>query len=196
MTVHELAHGLVAYWLGDDTAKQAGRLTLNPFSHIDWLGLICLVIARIGWAKPVPVNLNNFKNPRWGMALCALAGPVANILLAFISVLCFLLIGVFTSGGIWIAASEFIQVVAMISAGIAVFNLIPIPPLDGSRILAAFLPGKLSFWFQRYGMVLQIVLLAMIFLGTASSVIIKGQGLIISFFYNLCLHIFIALGIA
>ncbi len=159
ITLHELSHGLVAYRLGDDTAKAAGRLTLNPIKHLDLLGLIMMVVAHVGWAKPVPVNMMNFKNPKRGMALTALAGPVSNVLITCVF---FFLYGLLylplSKGG---AAAEYIlemiRLTAVISIGFAVFNLIPIPPLDGSKVLFSLVSDR-TYWqlmrYERYGMLL------------------------------------------
>lgn len=142
ITIHETCHGLAAYRLGDPTAKLAGRLTLNPLRHIDILGLLMMAVARFGWAKPVPINMNNFKNPKRDMALTALAGPISNSL------------------GQWLIT--FTEYVAVLSAGLAVFNLIPISPLDGSKVLFAVLPSQSYanlMRYERYGMLLLMVVL-------------------------------------
>lgn len=166
ITVHETCHGLVAFWLGDDTAKRQGRLSLNPLRHVDLMGLVLMALARFGWAKPVPIDARRFRKPKLGMVLTALAGPVSNVLLAFFAMLV---------RAVWLAAVPFEQMgtlfhlvrsilenIAVISAGLAVFNLFPIPPLDGSKVLFAVLPNR---WYiqlmryERYGMLLLMVLL-------------------------------------
>ncbi|MBR3365615.1 site-2 protease family protein, partial [Candidatus Saccharibacteria bacterium] len=160
--LHELAHGAVAYWLGDRTAKDAGRLTLNPIKHIDpFMSILVPVILYIlqapvfGGAKPVPVNYYNLKWREWGMALVALAGPLTNFLLAFV----FFLIGHFT-GAIYGTGGELtffiFQEVIFINLGFMIFNLIPIPPLDGSRILYAIAPDgfrPILASIERYGII-------------------------------------------
>lgn len=152
---HELAHGLVSYWLGDPTPKENGRLSLNPLRHIDPIGLLCLVIFRVGWAKPVVVNSQYYKNRRLGMFLVAMAGPLTNFIIAFIS---FLIMGLAIRFSIPVLNDDVMQTffsfLAIINIGLGVFNLIPIPPLDGSRMLGACLPvdAYISYMkFERYG---------------------------------------------
>lgn len=166
ITVHETCHGLMAWKLGDPTAKQAGRLTLNPIKHIDPVGLVLLAVAKFGWAKPVPVNARYFKDPKGGMALTALAGPLSNVALAFAALLLrsfvILLLVQLGESAVLIRCLDFLAYLAIISSGLAVFNLIPLPPLDGSKILFAVLPPKA--WirlmrYERYGMILMAVLL-------------------------------------
>ncbi len=135
LTVHELSHGLAAKLLGDPTAEQQGRLTLNPLAHLDFLGTMMLFFGPFGWAKPVPVNPLRFTNPRQGMALVAVAGPLSNICLAGLTGLLFKLDLVGSNQ--YIVA--FFWVLFMINIGLAVFNLLPVYPLDGSRVLMAFL---------------------------------------------------------
>lgn len=165
--VHELSHGLVALLLGDRTAKNAGRLTLNPLRHLDLLGTICLIFFRFGWAKPVPVNPNNFKNRKTGMALTAFAGPMSNLLLAALSMLLIKLLlpvyGLQTT--VLYVVLQFLYYSAIINIGLFVFNLIPVPPLDGSRIVMLFLPGRAELFFERYGAFFQLGLLVLLFMG-------------------------------
>lgn len=175
LTVHELCHGLAAYRLGDPTAKLAGRLTLNPIRHIDPLGLLLMITAHVGWAKPVPVDPRFFKKPKRGMALTALAGPASNFLLAWV----FSLLG---GGAVrllyvlpWTAPewsflamgylAQFFLNAAVLSVGLGVFNLFPIPPLDGSKVLFSVLPDNVYnniLRYERYGMLL---MLAAVWLG-------------------------------
>lgn len=174
--LHEIAHGFAAYKLGDPTAKALGRLTLNPLKHLDPIGAICMVLFRFGWAKPVPVNPRFFKNPKRGMAITALAGPLANLLLAFLAVplILFARQGYFSvllrvgSGFLpsfmrmlW----SFLSIFHLLNLGLGLFNLIPIPPLDGSRILFSFLPEQLYFSVMRYERILALGLMLFLLLG-------------------------------
>lgn len=167
LTVHELCHGAAAYRLGDPTAKAAGRLTLNPIRHIDPLGLLLLVTAHVGWAKPVPVDPRYFKKPKAGMALTALAGPVSNFVLAWLLlVVANLLWHVlsFTST-VHVHLLTFLLNTAVISVGLGVFNLFPIPPLDGSKVLFSLLPDRTYAAILRYERFGMLLLLAAVWLG-------------------------------
>lgn len=165
LTVHETCHGLAAYALGDPTAKRMNRLSFNPLHHIDWFGLASMMIVGFGWAKPVPVDMRYFKNPKRGMALCALAGPVSNFLLAALCMpFAYLaLSGAMGGVGILYYVFDFLMLTVLMSLGLGVFNLIPIPPLDGSKVLFALLPDRLYaklMHYERYGMILLFVLIA------------------------------------
>lgn len=162
LTVHETCHGLAALALGDPTAKSMHRLSLNPLRHIDWFGLAMMFFLGFGWAKPVPVDPRYFKRPKQGMAVTALAGPVSNLLLA--AVLLFISKGIYLyapySDGMNILF-QFLISTSVLSVGLGLFNLVPIPPLDGSKVLAAALPDRAYDWLmrrERYGMLLLIVL--------------------------------------
>ena len=164
ITLHELSHGVVALKLGDPTAKNAGRLTLNPLKHIDLFGLICLAVFGFGWARPVPIDMRNFKKPRRGMALTALAGPAANIAVAIVFLAA---LGFFTpalyAGKVGSLVLDVLSSTAVLSIGLAIFNILPIPPLDGSKVVFSLLPDRLYrqlMRYERYGMILLIVLLA------------------------------------
>lgn len=149
--IHEFAHAYTAYKLGDNTAKSQGRLTLNPLASFDLFGTLMFLLVGIGWAKPVPINPRNFKNQKSGMVITAAAGPVSNLLFAFISCLVIGVIAKFTSSS---TSSEYVSsafyVLAEINIMLAVFNLIPLPPLDGSRIAAGALPDKIYFKIFKY----------------------------------------------
>ena len=166
ITFHETCHGLAAYRLGDNTAKRMGRLSLNPLKHVDLMGLIMMALFRFGWANPVPVDMRNFKNPKADMALTALAGPVSNVVLAYAAVvLCnFVMFLADRLGSTWLllALAQFFVYVEIISAGLAVFNVFPIPPLDGSKVLFALLSDRAYdrlMRYEKYGMGLLMALL-------------------------------------
>ncbi len=162
LTVHELCHGLAALALGDPTAKRQHRLSLNPLRHIDWIGFAMMVFAGFGWAKPVPVNPNYFKKPKQGMALTALAGPVSNFLLALLCLGLARGVCAMLPLAAWVATlAVFLMRTALLSIGLGIFNLIPIPPLDGSKVLFALLPDRqyeLLLRYEHLGMILLWVL--------------------------------------
>jgi len=165
ITIHELAHGYTAYKLGDRTAKDMGRLTLNPIKHIDPVGLIMMVLMRFGWAKPVPVDMRNFKHPKRYMAITAFAGPVSNILLATVMMMVFGLVFMLLTG--FAAGSTIIEILyntIFISIALAVFNMLPLPPLDGSKVLFSLLPDRVYdkvLQYERFGMIVLLVIVGM-----------------------------------
>ncbi len=166
ITLHELSHGLVAYKLGDPTAKLAGRLTLNPIKHLDPIGLLMMLVCHVGWAKPVPVNMNRFRDPKRGMALTALAGPASNVIIAavflFLYGLCYIPLSKSAAGQYFL---RMIDLTAVISIGLAIFNLLPIPPLDGSKILFSFLSDERYRWLMRYERYVSLLLFALVWGG-------------------------------
>lgn len=163
ITVHEMSHGLAAKLMGDDTAETQRRLSLNPLRHIEPAGLVMLVVFKIGWAKPVPVNMMRFKKPKAGMAITALAGPVSNFILAAVLL--------FIRGTVTIPLSKFgwgltvielFDTTAYLSVCLGLFNLIPLPPMDGSKVLFSFLPDRLYMKlmrYERYGMIIIIIVM-------------------------------------
>lgn len=169
ITLHELSHGLVAYRLGDDTAKLRGRLTLNPLKHLDAMGLLMMVVFRFGWAKPVPVNMSKFKNPKRGMAITAIAGPISNLLIAIVFLFVYGFVFVPLSGseaGGYVL--EMLYLTAVISLGLGVFNLLPVPPLDGSKVLFSLLSDEnynKLMRYERYGMIVMVLLVSTGLLG-------------------------------
>lgn len=166
ITLHELSHGLMAYRLGDPTAKQAGRLTLNPIKHLDIIGLLMMVVAKVGWAKPVPVDMRYFKNPKGGMALTAIAGPAANFLTALAAVgLSSVLWHFAPIGRVTLLLLCFLANMALLGVGMGLFNLIPISPLDGSKILYALLPDRAYFTILRYEKYVMGLLVVLVLLG-------------------------------
>lgn len=180
LSLHEMSHGYIAYKMGDHTARNLGRLTLNPTVHLDLVGTACMLFFGFGWAKPVPVNSRNFRNPRRGILLTSIAGPVSNILLSFISLLIFALIVSFLPVPAFIDADtsfagKLLYFLAMLleyshilNLYLAIFNMLPIPPLDGSKVLFMFLPAKIYFFVSRYEHIIGIVLLVLLYLRVLS----------------------------
>ena len=182
LSLHETAHGYVAYKLGDPTARNLGRLTLNPVKHLDPIGFLCMLLAGFGWANPVPINSRNFKNPRRDIALTSIAGPVSNLLLAFIFVIIFRFsyepimtnsVRAMLTGNTFLSNALqytyiFIYLAIQMNITLAVFNLLPIPPLDGSKILYMFLPPKTYFKIAPYERYISIAFMLLLLTGIIS----------------------------
>ena len=169
IVIHEMSHGFAAYLLGDATAKSQGRLSFNPLRHIDPFGLLMLVVFRFGWAKPVSVDMRNFKNPKRGMAFTALTGPLSNLLLAvfLMAVYGFFWKPLINAGETGAEIISLLVTTTYLSLGLGVFNMLPAPPLDGSKVLFAILPNELYYKlmrYERYGMIVLFVLMASGFL--------------------------------
>ena len=172
LTVHETCHGLAAYALGDPTAKREHRLSLNPLHHIDWFGLAAMLLVGFGWAKPVPVDMRYFKKPKQGMAITALAGPVSNVLLAIVFLFLYGVLFLPLKGsGIVL---QMIYLTAYISIAFAIFNIIPISPLDGSKVLFAFLPDRAYMTLMRYEKYGMLVLFVLVWLGVGDNILSEG----------------------
>ncbi len=186
LTVHETCHGLAALALGDPTAKREHRLSLNPLQHIDWFGLAAMLLLGFGWAKPVPVNMQYFKNPKRGMALTALAGPASNFALAVLLLL--LARAVYFRApdtALWVWLLYFLQLAAALSVGLGVFNLIPISPLDGSKVLFALLPDRAYMTLMRYERYGMLLLFAVILLGIGNNALGYAVSAVYSALFNL-----------
>ena len=186
LSMHEAAHGFAAYKMGDPTARNLGRLTLNPLKHLDPIGTLMMFVFGFGWARPVPINPRYFKDPKKGMAISAAAGPISNLLLGFVGLLCANLFWfavtrsglIFEADGALYANTDsafvvnlvsythtFFYLFYMLNVSLGVFNLLPVPPLDGSRIFLSFLPTNLYFQIMRYERVIQTVLMLGLWLG-------------------------------
>ena len=190
LTFHEVAHGYMSFKLGDPTARSLGRLSLNPLRHLDPIGALCLLVFNFGWAKPVPINTRYFKNPRRDMALTALAGPLSNFIMAFAGVL---LLHIFATifyyampeaTGYLLSVERvvilFCSSFAVINVSLGIFNLIPVPPLDGSRIFLSFLPPKYYFGIMKYERYIMIGLMVMLWTGILSTPLSWAVNMILS----------------
>ena len=184
MPFHEFAHAFVATKLGDRTARYQGRLTLNPLSHIDYFGALCIILFGFGWARPVPVNPAAFKKPKRDMALTALAGPAMNLILAFLG--CFFAyalnyINLHNNSMVLVYIIMFLSAFISLNIGLAVFNLIPIPPLDGWKVLGALLPARIYWKIMAYERYISFAVILLICTGALS----LPLSIISNFFYNI-----------
>jgi len=184
LTIHEFSHAYAAYLLGDSTARGMGRLTLNPLKHLDPIGFICILLFRFGWAKPVPVNPYNFDNVdhKTGMLLTAVAGPMSNIAMCFLGVGAFVVATITLGRGAWV--TTFLVYFFQINAILAFFNLLPVPPLDGSKVLFGMLPDRFyhySYTLERYGFIMLILFL---YAGVPRMVIMPLSNGLINTFLN------------
>ena len=162
---HEAAHALVSWRLGDPTAKNAGRLSLNPMRHFDWMGTLCMILGGVGWARPVGIDVRRFRNPKAGMAISAAAGPAANLLLAYVCLLLYKLLYYGAHGAAAAVLLDFLSILISLNISLAVFNLLPIPPFDGSRIFLLFLPQRLYFQAMRYERYIMAAVLLLVLFG-------------------------------
>ncbi len=180
ITLHECAHGYSALLLGDDTAKRSGRLTLNPLKHIDVIGLVMLIVMRIGWAKPVPINPNNFRERKKGMIIVSIAGPITNLIFAVIAGR---LAVFFYSLGFNDYLIMFLLLFTRLNLGYGIFNILPFPPLDGSKIFASILPVKWEAFFYKYQKYMYFILIILYFIGALDVILYPA----ITYLYTLIL---------
>lgn len=188
LPIHEFAHAFVAHKLGDDTARLSGRMTTNPLAHIDPIGALMIILAGFGYAKAVPVNIRNFKKRKPYMALTALAGPVSNIIMAFI----FMFIGLILQMKVGVSQGSFVYYIvvfmitaAQINISLAVFNLLPIPPLDGSRIFSLIIPDKYYYTIMQYERYIVYAVLALVFFGILDGPINLLSDLLFDLIFNI-----------
>lgn len=198
ITMHECAHGYAAYLMGDNTAKYSGRLSLNPMRHLDPIGALCMLFFRFGWAKPVPIDPRNFKNRRAGIIIVSLAGPFANFILGLLSAIIYYAIVVAALHGqstsVGASAISFFanifQYSVFMNAGLMIFNLVPIPPLDGSKILLEFLPPKAKYAVYRYERYFSLILILVVYAGAMTPTLSALQSYVIGFYNFVCRAIF------
>lgn len=183
MSFHELAHGVVSYWFGDPTPKLEGRMSLNPLRHIDWMGLACLLLFRFGWAKPVPVNAQYYKDPKTGMIWTAFAGPLANFLLAIVAMFFVCLLYKLNFTGTFLM--DTLYNTALVSIGFGMFNLIPIPPLDGSKVFYGFLKDDEYFSIIQYNSpIIMVLFMLMLYSGIITRPLMLMQNALLQAIFN------------
>lgn len=188
LPIHEFAHAFVAHRLGDDTARLKGRMTINPLAHVDPIGALMIILGGFGYAKAVPVNIRNFKKRKPYMAITALAGPVSNIIMSvifmFLALLVQVKIGVGSDGGLLYNIVVFLMTAAQINISLAVFNLLPIPPLDGSRIFSLIVPDKYYYTIMQYERYIVYGVLALVLFGVLDGPISFLSGILFNLIYN------------
>lgn len=191
MTIHEFCHGYVSYKFGDDTPLEQGRLSLNPVHHIDPWGFLSLLLFGFGWAKPVQVNPYRYRDSKSGMMWTALAGPISNFVIAFISVFLYMAVIRFGSYGnsIYSGLLQFFSICASINVGMGIFNLIPVPPLDGSKILLGLLNEETYFKVLNYERILSLGLMLLLFSGVLNSALFHARGVFLDAFSNIAMMI-------
>lgn len=174
LSVHEAAHALVAYKLGDPTARAMGRVSLNPLKHLDLMGSISMIVLGVGWAKPVIINPDNFKNKKLGEILTSIAGPLSNLLLGFIGAIGYTIYGLYgdTDNVFGNALFLFLEIFMALNVSLAIFNMLPIPPLDGSHVLFVFLPPKATLFFKKIQVYVTIAFFALVCLGSFGNILI------------------------
>ena len=193
--LHELSHGLMSYWLGDPTPKRQGRLSLNPFKHLDLFGTLCLIFFHVGWAKPVVINPEYYKKKKLGMFLVALAGPFVNILVCIISLVIYAIFLKICfrynvlNENLYYVVGTLLMTIALINLGLAIFNLLPIPPLDGSKILGSFLRGEVYEQYMKYQQYGFIILSLVLLLSSMSSGGMSFITVAVEYVFNFIWHI-------
>lgn len=191
LTFHEFAHGFVSSRLGDPTPKLTGRLTLNPIAHLDLMGALLMVLTGFGWAKPVQVNPRYYKNPKTGMALTAVAGPLSNLIMAFAAMLLYTVFAIISyKTGLFVGSVStvftFLLMFARVNLCFMVFNFIPIPPLDGSRVLGLFLSNSAYFKLMKYERYSFLLIIVLSFSGAFDLIIGNGVGIVLKGIFNVC----------